>query len=245
MIRYTRAVMPVASMLAITTGVVPPSLSPAAPARFAHHPIITEVLFAVPTYEGDANLDGTRQAVGDEFVELMNPHDVPIQLAGYTLTDRNPPDLGQVRFRFPTLELKPGEIAVVFNGHGCEWIGPVGDDRRAPPGTHDLFHNAWVFTMRSDSEMTGFANSGDWVLLSAPDGSPVECVRWGRMAEVPPVPEGDVRRAPETFSESVVRGPDGSFRRHTDISPNLRFSPGKHQRQRADPGASPGENPAP
>lgn len=52
------------------------------------HPLITEVLFNVPSgARGDANGDGTRDAVGDEFVELINPHDKPIQLQGYVLTD--------------------------------------------------------------------------------------------------------------------------------------------------------------
>src|SRR5437870_5538652 len=45
------------------------------------HPLITEILYAVPSGErGDANADGTRDAVGDEFIELTNPHDKPIQL---------------------------------------------------------------------------------------------------------------------------------------------------------------------
>lgn len=52
------------------------------------HPLITEVLYNVPPGpEGDANGDGVRSATGDEFVELINPHDKPINLKGYTLTD--------------------------------------------------------------------------------------------------------------------------------------------------------------
>jgi hypothetical protein len=52
------------------------------------HPLITEVLYNVPTGpEGDANGDGTRSATGDEFIELINPHDKPINLKGYVLTD--------------------------------------------------------------------------------------------------------------------------------------------------------------
>src|SRR5205823_6103778 len=52
------------------------------------HPLISEVLYAVPSGErGDANADGKRDAVGDEFIELVNPHDRPIQLKGYTLMD--------------------------------------------------------------------------------------------------------------------------------------------------------------
>lgn len=55
------------------------------------HPLITEVLYAVPTGdEGDADKDGDRSATGDEFVELYNPHDRPIQLKGYTVCDGTP-----------------------------------------------------------------------------------------------------------------------------------------------------------
>lgn len=55
------------------------------------HPLITEVLYGVPTGdEGDADKDGERSATGDEFVELYNPHDRPIQLKGYTVCDGTP-----------------------------------------------------------------------------------------------------------------------------------------------------------
>lgn len=61
------------------------------PAAKGPHPIITEVLYAVPTGPaGDANQDGTRHATGDEFIELFNPHDVPINLKGYRITDGQP-----------------------------------------------------------------------------------------------------------------------------------------------------------
>ena len=46
------------------------------------HPMITEVLFAVPTGDGgDASGDGSRHVSGDEFIELVNPHDKAIQVA--------------------------------------------------------------------------------------------------------------------------------------------------------------------
>jgi hypothetical protein len=52
------------------------------------HPLVTEVLFNVPRgVDGDANRDGTRSATGDEFVELFNPYDKPINLKGYRLID--------------------------------------------------------------------------------------------------------------------------------------------------------------
>lgn len=146
------------------------------------HPTITEVLYAVPTAEGDANGDGTRDAVGDEFVELVNAADTPIQLKGYRISDRNdasPDHKGGWSFVFPDLELKPGEVAVVFNGHNAKWTGPVGDTSRAPEAKNEKFHGAYVFTSRNDSDRVGLNNAGDWVLLSSPDNKPLECVLWG------------------------------------------------------------------
>lgn len=55
------------------------------------HPLISEVLYAVPSGKnGDANKDGVRSATGDEFIELVNPHDKPIELEGYRLSDGKP-----------------------------------------------------------------------------------------------------------------------------------------------------------
>ena len=126
------------------------------------HPVLSEVLYAVPTAEGDATGDGARDPVGDEFIELANPHDRPINLRGYTLADRNPRGMGQVRFVFPAVELKPGEVAVVFNGKGQRFRGPVGDANRAALATNPKYGNAWAFTIGNTDKLTGFSNAGDW-----------------------------------------------------------------------------------
>lgn len=55
------------------------------------HPMICEILYAVPKGdEGDADKDGKRSATGDEFIEIYNPHKVAIDLKGYVLTDAAP-----------------------------------------------------------------------------------------------------------------------------------------------------------
>jgi hypothetical protein len=54
------------------------------------HPLITEVLYAVPK-EGDADQDGKRSATGDEFIELVNPGPKPINMKGYTLSNGRSP----------------------------------------------------------------------------------------------------------------------------------------------------------
>lgn len=143
------------------------------------HPIITEVLYAVPPGDaGDANKDGKREVAGDEFVELVNPHDKPIQLFGYTLTDSQDPGKGQLKFTFPACELPPGGVVVVFNGLGSTFAPPVGDSRAPPPGPSDAFGGAWVFTMKNTSSRNALGNGGDQVLLTAPDGTPVQRVWW-------------------------------------------------------------------
>lgn len=201
------------------------------------HPMIVEVLYAVPTgVEGDANGDGRRHVSGDEFVEIYNPHDKAIQLRGYRLTDSNPADKGQVRFVFPVFELPPGGVAVVFNGFQCSWFGPVGDEKAAPPAANDRFGGAWVFTMKAASQYVAFSNTADHVLLTAPDGTAVQRVSWGEPKDraafdrVEPLLD-DV--APQTGKSSVQR--DGlarvaSFRSHPDLPFDLSgdrpFSPG-------------------
>lgn len=248
--------------------------APAAPRIQFPHPLITEVLFDVPTGDaGDATGDGSRNATGDEFIELANPHSKPIQLGGYVITDAagwpgklqpNPdsprtrersvpqrdrkstkpnakpntqPDSppapgakpeemeapkpgearrGAVRFVFPPVELKPGEVVVVFNGFKQSFKGPVGDSKHAPAGPNPNFAGAYVFTMRLDSNFNSFSNTGDWVTLSSPQGTLLEAVRWGmpdflppagvEAEEVPPL-SGSVTRA--SFSDPLV--PHGSL----------------------------------
>lgn len=207
----------------------PPKVdAPKQEAAPALHPLITEILYAVPPREaGDANGDGKRDVNGDEFIELVNPHDKPIQIGGYTITDR---DIGEgekkftsIRFKFPVCELKPGQVAVVFNGHGQKWTGPVGDANKAPSGGNDKFHNALVFTMGIASEKMGLANKGDCVQLASPDGKVVDCIHWG---EAKPNPRAEKNEeAPLINAQSVERPTaTGSFAPHPG---SVAFSPGQ------------------
>jgi hypothetical protein len=203
------------------------------------HPLITEVLFAVPTRDGDANKDGTREANGDEFIELYNPHDKPIQLRGYTLSGKGPRGgqgasgapsakgerkFSTLRFTFPTFELQPGEVAVVFNGYAQSWSGPVGDALRAPEGPNEHFENARVFSMKVESARLGLVNTADFVLLTAPSGQKVHCIHWG---DIRP-PEGVARaeEAPSTQGSVTRLTPAGELVAHPSLD-GLRFSPGK------------------
>lgn len=177
------------------------------------HPLITEIFFSVPGSGGDANRDGQRSAAGDEFVELMNPHERPINLIGYELSDR--PTASQFRFRFPDVVLAPGEVVVVFNGHQCAWRGPVGDDVRAPEAGSSLFEQARVFTARAESSYVSFANTAEFVLLTSPGGEPVHAIEWGYPDDAPPQETGIVERVEAARGRSVQRcEPGGPLREH-------------------------------
>ena len=192
------------------------------------HPLITEILASVPKDAGDANMDGRRDAAGDEFVELMNPHDKPIQLKGYTLSDRNAGGQRAVEFTFPEFTLEPGEIVVVYNGFGMSESADVGTKLAAPKEKHARL-GAWVFSMGITSDFASFSNKGDWALLSGPSGKPVHVVSWGTFKE-------ELPRDEELVSETAVEGGQGSLCRylfggpmvgHTALDGRL-FSPGKH-----------------
>ena len=236
------------------------------------HPVITEVFYAVPP-GADADRDGEADSTGDEFVEIMNPHDRAIDLGGYAIVDRQGldelPKAGVngrrkdtkgggrkvgVTFVFPGLRLEPGEIAVVFNGYKAHTPGPVGVSAQAA-GKSDEFHGAYVFSMKNTAKTRSFANAGDFAALVSPRDEVVDCVTWGetKEGEETPAPEGALRsaRAPRIKACSVQRQEaNGPLLAHTEIDGRA-CSPGEipavEQREPAKtPGApTPSERPAP
>lgn len=220
----------------------PPPATPADPAPVPFpHPLITEVLYSVPSGpDGDADGNSRRSATGDEFIELVNPHARAINLKGYTLTDGVVPSAAkskgkdkkpepQLRFVFPELVLKPGEVAVVFNGFESTPAGPVGDSAR-PAGRNAHFHNAYVFTMRVKTQFNALANDGDCVLLSDPAGRPVHCVIWGDKDQRPDAAAPLVDEAPDSRGSVQRESLAGPFLAHRSLSGDLGgspFSPGR------------------
>ena len=189
-------------------------------------PVVTEVFFAVtPGQAGDANGDGSRHSTGDEFVELCNVSDKPIDLRGYTLTDRNPAESGQFRFEFPRFTLPPGGVVLVFNGFEQKWKGPVGTAEKAPSGANERFNDAWVFNAAAPGRYTALANSGDHVVLYSPEGDALQVVWWGKYEqERPNAPLVD--EAPGSPSGSVAcEKPFASFKEHPDRA-GKKLSPG-------------------
>ena len=81
--------------------------------------VVNELLADVPPddpdtaqVEGDANRDGTRGADDDEFVELFNISDAPLELSGLQVADAS-----GVRFTFPErTTLEAGRPLVIFGG---------------------------------------------------------------------------------------------------------------------------------
>lgn len=223
------------------------------PAVAFPHPLIIEILFAVPPgLEGDASKDGARSATGDEFVALVNPHDKPIQLAGYTLSDANTRRKGQWGFTCPPLELKPGQVVVVFNGFETSIKGPYGTEA-APAGPNPDFHNARVFSMALKNGYAALGNTADCVTLAAPDERLVQRVRWGEL-KGDSEPKGQAAledEAPVSSRGSVVRegaGKAARFRPHADLD-KRDFDPGRWPiatPTSADgPGAPPSDDPPP
>ena len=235
----THAIALIVSLVSTPASVAP--LPPRTPdkhgtplVRFPH-PLITEILAVVPTGdEGDANGDGARDATADEFVELMNPHNKPIRLGGYTISDRNAGGRSGIEFTFPPLTLKPGEVVVVFNGGGTAFAAHVGS-ARGRARQKDAAFGAWVFGMEYSGRFRGFANKGDWVLLSDPDGRPVHVVSWGEFEERLPTGKSLVRERPEDDGGGGGSGGGSLCRRlvggpmvgHRALDGEL-FSPGRH-----------------
>lgn len=183
---------------------------------------ITEILFNVPNdSSGDANGDGERHAAGDEFVEIANAGDSPVNLKGWVVFNRRSSfdgsDGSGVRFEFPDLMLEGHGVCVVFNGCDATIPGEVGDSAGAPVGGNGRFNGARVFSMRNSSKGRALANGGDWVALAAPDGTIVDCIWWG---EPKPPPPGAIRvqKVDADPKGSVQRlEPEASFEAHRAI----------------------------
>jgi len=204
-----------------------PGTKPEASAKDKAHPLVTEVLYAVPK-ECDADQDGRRSATGDEFIELVNPTDKPMNLKGYKIADAKkgvPPDAkgkekdkldrdNRFSFTFPELTLQPGEVVVVFNGYESSPVAPCGT-KDAAAKKNPKFHDAYVFTAQVKSQYVAFANNADCIALYDPDGNPIECLHWGEKQKAEPALK--TSKLPEARGSVQRSGPEGDFVRHADL----------------------------
>ncbi len=127
--------------------------------------IINEYLADPPAgLAGDANGDGARSTSQDEFVEIINRADVPVDLSGYRLSDAD-----EVRHLFaPGIVVPPGESVVVFGGGR-----PTGSFGNAQ-------ENNLVF--RASSGGLSLNNTGDRVKLETGEGRLVQEIVFGAEA---------------------------------------------------------------
>jgi hypothetical protein len=118
---------------------------------------INEILADPPAdMEGDANMDGERDASDDEFIEIVNCGASPVDMSGWRLSDAM-----SVRHVFPDsgFVLLPGEFLTVFGG-----------------GTPTGFLGKVV---TASSGGLSLANTGDVVSLSDVEGSLVDIQSYG------------------------------------------------------------------
>ncbi len=125
-----------------------------------------DLLPILPPEPGDANCDGNR-GNDDEFVELVNPGRVPVDLSGGTVSDG-----ASVRHTFAAATvLDPGEVLVVFGGGswGAAGLGSSG------PWCLSIPSNASVITASSGG--LGLDNAADTVTVTA--GAASDTWTWG------------------------------------------------------------------
>ena len=181
--------------------------------------------------EGDANGDGIRSASSDEFVELANVTDGPIDLSGWTLGD----DEANVTFTFPDGYVLPARsFVVVFGG---------GDVSNVPGYNADpLQTRAFIADSTHLGIGNGLSNGGDIIMLLSPDGKYDTYFAYGTLAtgngpaegKYPPGTTFEVEvntTANGGADNSITRFPDGNtntadpFVQHLTVSSKA-FSPG-------------------
>lgn len=147
--------------------------------------------------EGDANGDGTRDATGDEFVELVNTSAADIDISGWTLAD----GVG-MRHTFPPGTVVQGNCAlVVFGGNT-----PVGS-----------FGGALV--QIASSGTLGLNNGGDTVTLTNPgDAATISAVYDGAGGN-----DQSLTLDPDVTGAALVRHTDAAGSGGALFSPGTRI----------------------
>jgi uncharacterized protein (TIGR03437 family) len=164
--------------------------------------VLNEILADVPpddsatnTVEGDANRDGVRSSDDDEFIEILNHSQSPVDISGIVVSDAT-----AKRFTFPAgTILAAGSPLVIFGGG-------------APPRDDPAFGNASLFTAAS----LGLNDAGDTVSLKLSVGDAEITITTqsydAATAGAPPAPrDQSLTRSPDAASDST----GGAFVAHT------------------------------
>jgi hypothetical protein len=177
--------------------------------------ILNEILADVPpddpasrAVEGDANRDGVRSSDDDEFIEILNYSQAPVDISGLVVADAN-----ARRFTFPAgASLAAGSPLVIYGGG-------------APPRDDAAFGGASIYTAAS----LGLNDAGDTVSLKLPFGDAeitIDSQSYGTAtAGAPPAPvDQSLTRAPDAALDST----GGDFNAHSQVSnaATRAFSPG-------------------
>ena len=105
---------------------------------------------------GDANGDGTRDAIADEFIEFINNGSSAFDLSGYYLTDSEEPN-SAARHIFPEGTIVDAGQAVVVFGGGI-------------PVSPSNFGGAIVHTASENNGGVALGNAGRTVMIKNSDG---------------------------------------------------------------------------
>ncbi|ULC59571.1 lamin tail domain-containing protein [Flaviramulus sp. BrNp1-15] len=127
--------------------------------------IINEVLFdPAGDITGDANGDGIRDALDDEFIELVNNSGSSLDISGYTISDAV-----ALRHTFPALTIIPANSMLVVFGGGTP-TGSFGSAivQTASEGELNFSNGGDIVTVRNtlDDEVVVFNSSSAGVSLS-------------------------------------------------------------------------------
>lgn len=136
-------------------------------------PLLLNEIHADPINDitGDANGDGTRNSIEDEFLEFVNVSNLVLDLSGYQIADNS-----QNRHTFPSgTEVFPGQPLVIFGGG-------------SPTGT---FGNAVVQV--SSSGNLSLTNGGDEVIMKSPAGDTILFYAYGGEANI----DESITRSPD------------------------------------------------
>ncbi len=172
--------------------------------------VLNEMLFDPPSddsatneIEGDANNDGTRDALDDEFLEFFNNSDANLDISGYKIYDSNALGSGTPRHVVPASTVIPANGAYVVFGGGT------------PTGS---FGTAIVQTA-SDGELN-LSNGGDVVTVTTGSDDIVLQLDSSQIESDLGVDFGS--------NESITRNPDitGQYDFHTNANATLVYSPG-------------------
>ncbi len=151
--------------------------------------VINEVLadvppdiIATPAIEGDANRDGLRNSADDEFVELFNNSQQPVDISGVVIADST-----SNRYAFPSNTiLQSGRAVIIFGGGSA----PVNDP---------AFGGSMVVT----ASALGLNDTGDTVQVKLPLG--------GMDIIIASLTYGAGSPTPAPANQSLTRTPDAEI----------------------------------